>query len=67
APLNVLTALLVFRLFYLLVPLAFALVVVVLFERHKFAEALNQNARPATGPTDKNREKSKDQERTSAS
>lgn len=44
APLNILTALLVFRLFYLLVPLVFAIMVVVLFERGKLAEALNQNA-----------------------
>lgn len=47
APLNVLTALLVFRLFYLILPLVFALVVVVLFERRRFAEALSQNPRPA--------------------
>ena len=44
APLNILTALLVFRLFYLLVPLVFAIMVVVLFERGKLAEALNQHA-----------------------
>ena len=67
APLNVLTALLVFRLFYLLLPLAFALVVVVLFERRKFAEALSQNAHPTPGQTEKNLDKRKDQERASAS
>jgi hypothetical protein len=62
-----LTALLVFRLFYLLLPLAFALVVVVLFERRKFAEALSQNAHPTPGQTEKNLDKRKDQERASAS
>ncbi len=42
APLKVLTALLVFRLLYLILPLVFAIVVVVLFERRKLAEALAQ-------------------------
>ncbi len=37
---KVLAALLVFRLFYLLIPLAFALVVVLLFERRRLVEAL---------------------------
>ncbi|HEY8565853.1 MAG TPA: UPF0104 family protein [Beijerinckiaceae bacterium] len=37
---QVLAALLVFRLFYLLIPLAFSLVVVVLFERSRLAEVL---------------------------
>lgn len=37
---EVLTALLVFRLFYLLIPLAISAVVVVVFERGKLAEAL---------------------------
>jgi uncharacterized membrane protein YbhN (UPF0104 family) len=39
---KVLTALLVFRLFYLLIPLAFAIVVVIFFERRKFGEALQR-------------------------
>ncbi len=39
---KVLTALLVFRLFYLLIPLAFAIVVVIFFERRKFDEALRR-------------------------
>ena len=53
APIKVLTALLVFRLFYLLLPLAFAVVVVVLFERGKLAEALQPQVRPtATGSHD---------------
>ena len=39
---KVLAALLVFRLFYLLIPLAFALVVVVLFERRRLVEALRE-------------------------
>lgn len=43
APIKVLTALLVFRLFYLLLPLAFAIVVVIVFERRRLAEALTQN------------------------
>ena len=38
---KVLAALLVFRLFYLLIPLAFALVVVLLFERRRLADALH--------------------------
>jgi uncharacterized membrane protein YbhN (UPF0104 family) len=39
---EVLSALLIFRLFYLLIPLAFALVVVVLFERGRLAETLRR-------------------------
>jgi hypothetical protein len=39
---KVLTALLVFRLFYLLIPLVFAIVVVILFERRKLDEALRR-------------------------
>jgi uncharacterized membrane protein YbhN (UPF0104 family) len=39
---KVLTALLVFRLFYLLIPLAFAIVVVILFERRKLDEVLQK-------------------------
>jgi glycosyltransferase 2 family protein len=38
-PMEVLAALLVFRLFYLIVPLLIAIVVVILFERRKLAEA----------------------------
>ncbi len=45
--LDVLTALVVFRLFYLILPLLFALVVVVLFERRQFADVLHANAAPA--------------------
>jgi uncharacterized membrane protein YbhN (UPF0104 family) len=40
--LHVLAALLVFRLFYLLIPFAFAVVVVVLFERRRLAEVLHE-------------------------
>ncbi|WP_020173743.1 YbhN family protein [Methyloferula stellata] len=39
---KVLTALLVFRLFYLLIPLAIAIVIVILFERRKLDEALHR-------------------------
>jgi glycosyltransferase 2 family protein len=39
---EVLAALLVWRLFYLIIPLLIALVVVVLFERNKLAEALRR-------------------------
>ncbi len=42
APLKVLTALLVFRLLYLIIPLAIAIVVVVRFERRQIAETLRQ-------------------------
>ncbi len=38
--LQVLTALLVFRIFYLLVPLAFAVVVVLIFEKRRLAQVL---------------------------
>ncbi len=48
---EVLTALLVFRLFYLIIPLLFSLVVVVLFERGKLKEALLSD--PVRGPEDK--------------
>ncbi len=40
---KVLTALLVFRLFYLLIPLLFAIVVVIFFERRKLDEALRRS------------------------
>lgn len=40
---KVLAALLVFRLFYLLIPLAFAIVVVVLFERRRLVETLHEH------------------------
>jgi uncharacterized membrane protein YbhN (UPF0104 family) len=43
APIKVLTALLVFRLFYLLLPLAFAVVIIVIFERRQLTEALSHN------------------------
>jgi uncharacterized membrane protein YbhN (UPF0104 family) len=38
---EVLAALLVFRLFYLLIPLCFAIVVVILFERRRLSEAIH--------------------------
>jgi hypothetical protein len=40
---QVLAALLVFRLFYLIIPLAFGLVVVLAFERNRLAKALREN------------------------
>ncbi|HEY1736927.1 MAG TPA: UPF0104 family protein [Methylovirgula sp.] len=43
APIKVLTALLVFRLFYLLLPLAFAVVIIVIFERQRLAETLSHD------------------------
>ncbi|HYP56873.1 MAG TPA: UPF0104 family protein [Beijerinckia sp.] len=43
---KVLTALLVFRLLYLLIPLAISLVIVVLFERNKLEEALHHTDAP---------------------
>jgi glycosyltransferase 2 family protein len=43
-PLGVLTALVIFRLCYLIVPLLFALVVVVVFERRRLADVLAANA-----------------------
>ena len=42
---KVIAALIVFRLFYLLIPLAFAIVVVVVFERGKLADALHLRRR----------------------
>ena len=39
---KVLAAVLMFRLFYLLIPLAFAVIVVILFERRKLGEALHK-------------------------
>jgi len=55
---KVLTALLVFRIFYLLIPLAFSIVVVILFERRKLDEALHRKetgdeAAPVCQHTDK--------------
>jgi hypothetical protein len=38
---EVLAALLVFRLFYLLIPLCFAIVVVILFERRRLSEVIH--------------------------
>ncbi len=40
---KVLTALLVFRLFYLLIPLVFAIFVVIVFERRKLDEVLHHH------------------------
>ncbi len=48
APVKVLTALLVFRMLYLIVPLAFAVLVIIVFERRKLAEAISHNE-PASG------------------
>ena len=41
---KVLAAVLMFRLFYLLIPLAFAVLVVVLFERHRLGQLLRDDA-----------------------
>jgi hypothetical protein len=38
---EVLAALLVFRLFYLLIPLCFAIVVVIMFERRRLSEVIH--------------------------
>ncbi|MGB8276905.1 MAG: UPF0104 family protein [Methylovirgula sp.] len=54
APIKVLTALLVFRLFYLILPLVFAIIVVALFERRKLAEALSHTETAAAEQRDKN-------------
>jgi len=63
APHKVLTALLVFRLFYLVLPLVFAAVVVVAFERRKLQEALS-HAKPAeTAKPDKPAEQKEKSER----
>jgi uncharacterized membrane protein YbhN (UPF0104 family) len=43
---KVLAAVLMFRLFYLLVPLAFAIAVMVLFERRRLGQAFRPEARP---------------------
>jgi hypothetical protein len=50
---KVLTALLVFRLFYLVLPLVFAAVVVVAFERGRLQEALGQAKTAETAKADK--------------
>lgn len=49
APGKVVAALLVWRLFYLILPLLFAIVVVVLFERNKLAEVLRGERAPPAG------------------
>lgn len=50
APPKIVAALLVWRLFYLIIPLIFALVVVVLFERGRLAETLRRrNSAPTIG------------------
>jgi glycosyltransferase 2 family protein len=46
---DVVAALLVFRLFYLLLPLVFAIVVVILFERSRLTEALRRRGGEAAG------------------
>jgi uncharacterized membrane protein YbhN (UPF0104 family) len=46
---DVVAALLVFRLLYLLVPLVFAIVVVILFERSRLADALKRRGSEAAG------------------
>ena len=45
----VLAAVLMFRLFYLLVPLAFAIVVVILFERRRLQQKLRDEKANAAG------------------
>ena len=52
APVKVLTALLVFRMFYLILPLVFAIVVIVQFERRKLAEAITHKDVVAGKPLD---------------
>ncbi|KAB0267663.1 lysylphosphatidylglycerol synthase domain-containing protein [Microvirga brassicacearum] len=47
---DVLAALIVFRLFYLLIPFALSLVVVVLFERARLAQAWRGRLAPGDGP-----------------
>jgi uncharacterized membrane protein YbhN (UPF0104 family) len=55
---EVLAALLVFRLFYLLIPLCFAIVVVILFERRRLSETIHahheQHAHHAPGESQAN-------------
>ena len=60
APVKVLTALLIFRLFYLILPLAFAIVVVILFERRRFAEARHHTGDAPNEPGDKGSDSRKD-------
>jgi glycosyltransferase 2 family protein len=55
---KVLTALLVFRFFYLVLPLIFASIVVVVFERGKLQEALSQAKKAEAGKSVAQREKS---------
>jgi uncharacterized membrane protein YbhN (UPF0104 family) len=47
--LQVLTALLVFRIFYLLIPLAFAVVVVIIFEKRRLAQVLRDRQQGEAG------------------
>jgi uncharacterized membrane protein YbhN (UPF0104 family) len=47
---DVLAALIVFRLFYLLIPFAISLVVVLLFERARLAQAWRSRGAPGDGP-----------------
>ena len=49
---KVLAAVLVFRLFYLLIPLAFAIVVVILFERRRLGQALHKDGASDAGVPD---------------
>ncbi|WP_043540366.1 lysylphosphatidylglycerol synthase domain-containing protein [Salinarimonas rosea] len=46
---ELLAALVLFRVLYLLIPFAFSLVVVAVFERHRLAQALKQRARSLKG------------------
>jgi len=48
-PVKVLTALLIFRLFYLLIPLGFAIIVVIFFERRRLKEVLSSDEPQAEG------------------
>jgi glycosyltransferase 2 family protein len=50
---KVLAALLVFRLFYLLIPLAFALVVVLVFERRRLVDTLHEREAEAPAQADR--------------
>lgn len=47
---DVLAALIVFRVFYLLIPFALSLIVVLLFERARLAQAWRGRGRPGDGP-----------------
>ncbi|WOJ91318.1 UPF0104 family protein [Methylocapsa polymorpha] len=63
---QVLTALLVFRLFYLIIPLIFSIVIVILFERNKLEEVLHHDdgcLAPGVAPSLGMKKKKDDQKR----